>query len=146
MARDNVRTVVGTQNRRDMVARSTSKVMVTRNGGVNVEIGNGSGTVPAIAFAYGDATPTTIYVVAQNGVLTQSSIAIDTPFNGAGATLKLSVGATTILDTTQNNPAQVAEYQTAPTLAVTTGTAVVLTIVPGAGATAGNGRIFLEFT
>ena len=129
-----------------MIAKSTPTVMITRAGGVNVEIGNGGGTVPAIAFAYGDATPATIYVVAQNGVLTQSSIAIDTPFNGTGATIKLSVGATTILDTTQNNPAQVAEYQTAPTLAVSVGNTVVLTIVPGSGATAGAGRVFLEFT
>ncbi len=108
--------------------------------------GPDGGTVPAISFSYGDASPDTVYTCPNNATLAQTSIVIDTPFNGVGATLKLSVGATTVLDTFEVDPTKVAEYQSAPALTVTPGQQIILTIVPGSGATAGAGRIFLEFT
>lgn len=131
--------------RNSLVTRDRPQRQLVSKGQVG-PAGLSGGTVPAIGFSFGDATPATIFTCTSNAVLTQVSVVIDTVFNGASPSIKVSVGAVIVMPTSENDPTQAAEYQAAPALAISHGDQVALTIIPGAGATAGSGRIFLEFT
>jgi len=137
--------LVSQVTRRDIVARGTNDRFVYRQGGATNANGTGGSPlhVPPISFAFGDAAAP-VFTATVGCVLTQLSIVIDTPFNGVGAQIQLSVGATVIMPTNENDPAHAFEYQVAPALALNVGDQVTLTITPGAGATTGAGRIFIE--
>jgi hypothetical protein len=99
---------------------------------------------PIFSFAYGDA-PSVIYRCIAAGALKQVSIVIDTAFNGIGAAIVVSVDSIVAMSAAENDPAHALEYQSAPAIPVSIGSLVTLTITPGAGATAGAGRLFLDF-
>lgn len=132
-------------SRRDLVARRTNDQFVYRQGGATNAGGTGGDSlhVPPISFAFGDASAA-VFTAAVGCVLTQVSLVIDTPFNGVGAAIQMSVGATVVMPTNENDPAHAFEYQVAPALALNVGDQITLTITPGSGATAGAGRIFIE--
>ena len=104
---------------------------------------SGSGPAP-IAFSYGDASPRAIYTPASNITVYAVYIVIDTPFDGAGAALSVTAGATTLMASSSNAPANGGDYEAAPAALITAGTNIVLTIVPGSGASQGAGRIIFE--
>ena len=107
----------------------------------------GSATpVPAfaeIAFAYGDASPRTIYTTSGTQRVWQVLLAIDTPFNGTGPALTIgdSGDADRLMAATQNDPKTADVYSTQPAYEYSDGTAITLSITPGAGASAGSGKI-----
>lgn len=98
------------------------------------------------AFSFGDASPAPIFTAPANCTDVLARVVIDTPFDGAGASLKLgtSVAPEALMAAAQNNPAQVAGYEAAPDVALTSGEAIVLTITPGTGATQGAGRVIFD--
>ena len=109
--------------------------------------GSGSPSIAEIAFSYGDATPRTIYTTTGTQRVWQVALSIDTPFNGTSPSLTIGDAgdADRLMAASQNNPKTSDVYSTNPAYEYTTGTAITLTIVPGAGASAGSGKIQLFF-
>jgi len=107
---------------------------------------SGAGQVAPIAFSFGDA-PHTIFTAPAAGVLSYVRVSIETPFNGVGASFELgtSIGDGSAMPSAYVDPHTVADYEHTPDLALTSGQHVYVTIIPGSGATAGNGVIFLQF-
>ena len=108
---------------------------------------SGGQTIAEIAFAYGDASPRTIYTIVGTQRVWQVALSIDTPFNGTSPSLTIGDAgdADRLMAATQNDPLTVSVYSSNPAYEYTTGTAITLTIVPGAGASAGSGKIQLFF-
>lgn len=108
-----------------------------------VQIGAVGVVVP---FAFGDASPVTVYVPGAGRTNILARLVIDTPFDGVGAALALgtSGSADSLLAAAHNDPTAAAGYEAAPDVALTSGEPVVLTITPGAGATQGSGRIIFD--
>lgn len=109
--------------------------------------GTNGGTIAPVYFSFGDATPDTIYTTDSAGTVVNVRLIVDTAFDGAGASI--SLGTTTdpdlLLDEAENDPSVASEYESTPDVVLTSGTAVRLSITPGAGATQGAGRILLTF-
>lgn len=99
-----------------------------------------------VPFAYGDATPQPIYTAPDAGTSLMLRVVIDTPFNGVGAALQIGTAASpdALMGTAGNDPATAATYEAAPDAILTTGEQILLTIVPGTGATQGAGRIIFD--
>lgn len=108
--------------------------------------GQSSGAVAKIAFAYGDASPNPVIELAAGTTVFAVLIAIQTPFNGVGASLQLGDAAQSdrLLAASQCDPSQRAEYESSPGYTYTSPTEILLTINPGAGCTQGAGYLFLE--
>lgn len=102
--------------------------------------------VPPIAFSYGDASGA-IFTPSEAGTIVLVRLVITTGFDGTNPSLQLGTVAQpgAILSSAQNDPTTVAEYEHTPDLHLAALQSVVLTIVPGAGATQGNGTILLVF-
>lgn len=103
----------------------------------------GSGALPSIAFAYGDATPKPL--VELTGALASVELDIAVPFDGVGA--RLSIGTLAqperFLARTDNDPTLVATYCAAPAREALSALVVYLFITPGSSASAGAGTITL---
>ena len=99
-----------------------------------------------VPFAFGDASPVPIFTAPADCTDILARLVIDTPFNGVGAQLKLGTSASPelLLAAAHNDPATAAGYEAAPDASLTTGEAIVLTIIPGTGATQGAGRIVFD--
>ena len=102
-----------------------------------------------INFAYGDASPLALYTIPTSPAKTcwAVALAIDTPFNGTSPSLTIGdVGdADRLMAATQNDPTTAGTYTTNPAHVYAAGSVITLTIVPGAGASAGSGKIQLFF-
>jgi len=98
-----------------------------------------------IGFAYGDA-PTVIYTPAVDAVMTLCRVIFDTPFDGAGASVQIGSNADhdLLMPAALNAPDTAAAFETAPDVMVPAGTDLLAFITPGAGASAGAGRIVLD--
>lgn len=107
--------------------------------------GSAAGTYQA-TFAYGDASPAIVATVPAGKVVYEVEIAIVTPFDGAGAAL--SVGDAGLPDRLmtliENDPTQRGSNTTAPAYQYASDTDILLTITPGAGASQGNGIVFIR--
>lgn len=106
---------------------------------------DGSGTLPPFDFSFGDASPATLLELPWDCEVMQVSLAIDESFDGAGAQLQLGVeGQLQLLMPSEfNDPTQLATYETTPRESLSTGTAILLVISPGDGATKGRGQVVL---
>lgn len=103
-----------------------------------------SAALPPVAFAFGDASPRSVYTPPRGLLVKAVRLLIDTAFNGAGAALQLQAGAKVLMPAGLNDPLNVGEYESSPQADVAAGTPFVLTINPGAGATQGAGRLIFE--
>jgi hypothetical protein len=121
---------------------------VTVNGGMGVQgqRGEPGSSIPVITFAWGDA-PRTVWTPAAPGVLTLVRLDILTRFNGDSPTIIVGTLAdsSAAMPANENDPTTVAKYSRNADLRLTAGQGVVLTITPGAGASAGDGLLILEF-
>lgn len=99
-----------------------------------------------VPFAFGDASPVTIFTPAANCTDVMARLVIDTPFDGVGAALKLGTAGQpeALIAASQNDPATVGGYEVVPDAALGQGAPVVLTIIPGTGATRGAGRVIFD--
>ena len=103
-----------------------------------------SAALPPVAFAFGDASPRAVYTPPAGVLVIGVRLLIDTAFNGVGAALQLQAGAKVLMPAALNDPATVGEYESSPRADVPAGSAFVLTINPGAGATQGAGRLIFH--
>lgn len=105
----------------------------------------GQGAAIEVPFSYGDATPEFLTTAQAGKLVYEVGILITTPFNGAGAALK--IGSTLVTDGLmsqgENNPASAGTYETHPNVSFGGPAGVYLTIIPGAGASQGAGLITL---
>lgn len=99
-----------------------------------------------VAFAFGDASPVPVFTPAANCTDILVRLVIDTPFDGAGAALKLGTPSQpeALMAAAHNDPTSAGGYEVAPDAALAAGTPIVLTIIPGAGATQGAGRAIFD--
>lgn len=95
------------------------------------------------SFNFGDA-PQTIWTMPVGGRVVDASVAIRTPFNAAGATIKLGTAADDdgIVGTGDNVPTVAGEYGVTPDFDLSQSTAIRLTVTPD-GASAGAGVVTL---
>lgn len=108
------------------------------------ERGPSGSAIPAIAFSFGDASPRLLHTFDDAVMLADIAMVIDEPFDGAGAALRvLTGGGLVLLDADQNAPALAATFEATPSAQLAAGAGIWLEITPGAGATAGAGKILL---
>ena len=100
-----------------------------------------------VPFSFGDATPKTIGPNEANKLIERVTIIITTPFNGVGATLAIGDSGTPmgLMEATDNEPQTPATYQVHPNVSFADTRNLLLTIVPGAGATQGAGIVSITF-
>ena len=98
-------------------------------------------------FAWGDATPDTIYTFKANETVRKVLLNIKVPFDGVGATIKVGDGVTSdsLMATSQNNPAVAGVYSTTPMKDYVTGNTLVFSITAGSGASQGSGELLICF-
>lgn len=107
--------------------------------------GGGSGAIK-IPFSYGDATPKFIHAVSPGETIFTAQIIIQVPFNGVDSALQLGDAEMSdrLIRADQNDPSEVAEWETNPGYTYTLASQIVLSITPGEGCTQGSGFILLE--
>lgn len=118
--------------------------LVERSNGLVWEIFSVSGdSVPSTAFAFGDATPAAIGTF--TGAVLRVSLLITEAFDGTGASLQIgTVGTPNLLmDSSENDPTEIGRYEANPAIELSSDS-IVLTIVPGSGASTGAGYVYLE--
>lgn len=108
---------------------------------------SGEGLYPAISFSYGDA-PSIVMALTGTGAseVTEVSIEIETPFDGAGAQIQLGTPGDPdlLVQADQNDPSMAAVFQVSPHVRLDAGQPIYLTITPGAAASRGSGKIILR--
>ena len=99
-----------------------------------------------IPFAFGDATPADIYIPHEAGVLTLARVQVTTPFDGVGAEIQIGTAADpdAFVGAADVDLAVPASWEVLPDATVAAGEPITLTLIPGAGATAGAGRILID--
>lgn len=99
-----------------------------------------------LTFAYGDASPSNIYVAPNDRMAVMVRVVIDTPFDGAGAALKIGTAASPelLMPAASNDPSAASSYEFTPDEDLNAGDTIQLAITPGSGATQGGGRIILD--
>lgn len=104
-----------------------------------------SSGLPPINFSYGDASPSLLYTLTEDMLLDGVQLILSTVFDGVGASLSVgTLGSPGLyLSASYNDPYAVATYETSPDVIIASGTAIYLTIVPGAGASTGSGKVVL---
>lgn len=105
---------------------------------------NGSGGIE-FPFAWGDASPRQIMVAAAGKLIYSVQIHISTAFNGVGAALTVGDAAlpNRLMDANQSDPGTTGTFTAAPLRKYGAATPLLLTITPGAGASAGAGLLAL---
>lgn len=106
-----------------------------------------AGLLPPINFAFGDATPATVAVLASASEVMAVQLQIEEAFDGAGASIAFGTAAEPelLLATWQSDPSDGGGiFEVSPRVALPANTPLVLTIAPGAGATRGRGQIVLS--
>lgn len=105
---------------------------------------NGSGGIE-FPFAWGDASPRQIVIAAAGKLVYSVQIHISTPFNGVGASLTVGDAGQSdrLMSVYQSDPNTAGNYTAAPSHRYGTATPLLLTINPGAGASAGVGLLTL---
>lgn len=96
-------------------------------------------------FAFGDASPRTVRNVAAGKLVRRTQIHITEAFDGAGAALAVGDAgdAERLMAEGTNDPTDTGTYETNPAHRYGSDTDVLLTITPGAGASAGAGLLVL---
>lgn len=99
-----------------------------------------------IPFAFGDASPVTIFTPPAGCTDILARVVIDTPFNGVGASIQLGTASSpgSLVPAGYVDPTTPAGYEAAPDKTMMAGTPIVLAIVPGTGATQGAGRVVFD--
>lgn len=149
-ARPNARIEVVVQDRRPTVDARPQVREVVQVGiaGPRGPIGPSGAALPAVQFAYGDATPAPLLALPAGGLyeVVLCSLQIETPFDGAGATIALGIEGQPglLMAVDQNAPAAPVTFETTPRVELPGGTAVILSLNPGAGATQGVGEFVLQ--
>jgi hypothetical protein len=99
-----------------------------------------------VRFAYGDATPAPLATVPAGKHVFALRLFVEEPFDGLGATLAVGSPGSPheLLSPTDNDPAQAGTYVMHPDKHYSSETPILLTIVPGAGASVGFGQVQID--
>ena len=105
-----------------------------------------SGTLSIANFAWGDATPALLVTITGGKRVYRVRLFIETVFNGANASLAVGTAGNPeeLMGTNGNSPYAVSGYENYPDKRYLTTTQLLLTIVSGAGASAGAGQVHIE--
>lgn len=108
--------------------------------------GASGSTSPPTPFAYGDASPRALFVTAAASLVLAVSVNITTPFNGTAPSLRIGTAAQPelLLAASQLDLSVATEFEVNPNLVLGAVQEVLITLVPGAGATQGAGWIVIE--
>lgn len=125
--------------RRDTVVRTGGAM------GAQGPKGEPGGTVPPVAFAFGDAA-SMIFVPDATGTLTEVRVKMTVAFDDAAATIVLGTIAEpdAALPAEYCDPTTISEYEYTPDLRLAPGEGVRITISPGTSS-AGAGIVFLTY-
>lgn len=143
-------TVVVTRDRTiAMVRRGTAAVKVAAAGSqgpAGAPGASGAGLLPPIEFAFGDASPATVLTLGQASEITAVSLQVEEAFDGAAAAMQLGVAGDpgSLIPLGDSALGVLATFEYSPRKEYPAGTALVLTITPGAGATQGRGQIIVS--
>lgn len=104
-----------------------------------------TGAVPPIEFSYGDAAGVR-WNAPTAGTFTVCRLDFLTPFNGAGATVKVGIVGNTsaLMDVTASEPTTIGSYVETIEVTVSAGTGLWLEISP-AGSSQGSGILYVTF-
>jgi hypothetical protein len=129
-----------------LVDADTQRTVEVSSPGIQGPKGDPGEAPPLIRFAYGDASPRAVWVVGSDVEVLMVSLQIKSPFDGTGAAIALgtAVDPEMLMRFDQTDPHSAAVYEVSPRVALPAGTALVLTIQPGAGATTGAGEIAMQ--
>lgn len=109
--------------------------------------GPAGNSIPAVQFAYGDATPGAVYTPPTDQIITSLSIVVTQVFNGTGA--KVSIGTTgdpdLLVPEDETDLSILGGFGFEPQVEIEAGTAIKVFITPGAGATQGQATILIEY-
>lgn len=99
-----------------------------------------------INFSFGDASPRIVLPVLSNQLVMQVNTNITEPFNAAGASFSLGTFAQPdlLVSPQQIDLSIPTEFEVNPNVLLTAPTDIVLTLIPGAGATQGAGWFVIE--
>lgn len=108
--------------------------------------GSSAGVNPPINFAFGDSSPSTVLTLTVDSEVSSVQLQIEQAFDGIGAAIQLGIVGQPglLLDAWQNDPATPGVYEVTPREQLASGTAIVLTITPGAGASSGIGQFLIN--
>lgn len=102
-------------------------------------------TQPPIQFGYGDVSPRAVLVLSAPALLMGLQLLIEQPFNGEAPALLVRTGdGLVLMAAEQNAPGLAATYETTPAAQLAVGTQIIIETTPGAGATAGSGKLLLN--
>lgn len=106
---------------------------------------SGAGLLAPINFAFGDASPAAVAVLAEASEVTRVSLQIEQAFDGVGARIQLGTADEPglLLDDWQSDPASEDVYETVPRAELPANTSLILTLTPGTGASQGRGQFVL---
>lgn len=110
--------------------------------GVQGRPGAPGGSIPALAFAFGDAAHT-VWSPTFPGTWNYARLIIDVPFN-APAVIHVGTSSQPDIGVPTSDPTAAQEFENTPDVHLAAGVGVVLSIEPN-GATQGSGRLLLEF-
>ncbi len=132
----------------ESVTKQTRTVSVSTTGPRGPRGADGSGQIPPINFAWGDASPIAVYTPAEDVWVDDIQIVITAVFDGVGAQIALGTAGSPELymPFVYSAANRLGTYEASPDLVLAAGTDVILTIVPGAGASTGAGSLLLSFT
>jgi hypothetical protein len=102
--------------------------------------------IPTLNFAFGDATPATVLSLGENLEITWISLQIEEAFDGVGAQIQLGTAASPglLMDSWQSDPSAALTFEVSPRVELSSGTAIILTIIPGSGASQGRGQFVIN--
>jgi hypothetical protein len=128
------------------VVYRTEIVMASVVPGVPGPPGPPGGSLPTLAFSFGDATPSLIATIIAGTRLFNVRLSVETAFNGTGAGLSIGTMAlpNLLADGAVIDPTVLAVYEFSPQEVFLVDTPVYLFITPGSGASAGRGSVILQ--
>lgn len=137
-------TVAGTYASLVVVGSTVVTTLTAEQGppGADGADGTGQHTFP---FSWGDATPASLMSASAGQMILAVTISLGVPFNGVGASLSLGDAGDTgrLLASSMIDPTVVGAFENAPCLRFGSNTQILLTIVPGTGASSGSGVVSL---
>lgn len=102
-------------------------------------------SLDAISFSFGDASPRVLHQLDETALLVSVQLIIATPFDGDEPALEIRTDTgDVLLSSDQNAPGFAGIYESTPAVRLLGGSAITLSLSPGAGATAGSGFVVLN--
>lgn len=141
---DRVRTVASVQKQHVPV-----KVVAPGPQGPKGETGTSAdGAYPAFSIAFGDASGVVLVLGPGTQEVTLVSMEVEEAFNGAGASVAIGIAGNPglLMPASYNDPATLGVYEAAPRVQLPGGTPIHVSLISGAGATAGRAQLVIQTT